>query len=90
MLSIDPPEEDESDDAKSTGRNTPTPGRTTPRVPPMTIRIGEDGGVVPKEEETEINVENNEDGADNTVCIHNNKVYIYVHNFEMFLSCYSW
>jgi len=82
MLSIDPPEEEESDDAKSTGRNTPTPGRTTtPRVPPMTIRIGEDGVVVPKEEGTEINVENNEEGADNTVCIHNNKVYIYVHRF---------
>ncbi|CAC5356365.1 SCC2 [Mytilus coruscus] len=75
MLSIDPPDEDESDEAKSTGRNTPTPGhntptpgRTTPRVPPMTIRIGDDGVVVPKEnEDTEMIVENNEEGADNSM-----------------------
>ncbi|XP_063406097.1 nipped-B-like protein A isoform X2 [Mytilus trossulus] len=75
MLSIDPPDEDESDEAKSTGRhtptpgrNTPTPGRTAPRVPPMTIRIGDDGVVVPKEnEDTEMIVENNEEGADNSM-----------------------
>ena len=75
MLSIDPPDEDESDEAKSTGRhtptpgrNTPTPGRTAPRVPPMTIRIGDDGVAVPKEnEDSEMIVENNEEGADNSV-----------------------
>lgn len=68
MLSVDPPEDDESDEGKSTGRNTPTPGRTTPRVPPMTIRIGEDGVVIPKEtDDTEMSVDNNEESTDGTV-----------------------
>ncbi|KAL3869511.1 hypothetical protein ACJMK2_042182, partial [Sinanodonta woodiana] len=32
MLSIDPPDEDESDEVKSAGHNTPTPGRAKPEV----------------------------------------------------------
>lgn len=75
MLSIDPPDEEDSDDGKTPGgnvpgRNTPTPAKATPRVPPMTIRIGEDGIAIPKDtsnEDSEIAVEQNEESTDGSV-----------------------
>ncbi|KAJ8305636.1 hypothetical protein KUTeg_016181 [Tegillarca granosa] len=47
MLSIDPPDEDDSDDAKSTGRNTPTPGKQREQ------RLLNNSSETPKESEQE-------------------------------------